>query len=175
MDEEEYLAHYGVQGMKWGIRRATYRARSADGLRRSKKNVENDLLKLEKKKLKADKKSAKLMSKGKIEKAGKYMKKSYKRDKTIFHNKKLLKLYDKRISELESKPIEKGESLVKESFNRKLANFYSGKETYYKNLDPKYKKYLSKTPMNEVTKKPFNDKNVAKRLDEYDYKRYVDI
>lgn len=112
MNSDE-LYHYGVLGMKWGVRRATYKAYSSNHLKRSRAKIEKDLVKLKKKKLKADEKAAKNMMKGKTEKAGKKMKKSYKRGKTILHNEKLLTLYDKRITELDSKLETNGQKQVK--------------------------------------------------------------
>lgn len=120
------LQHYGVMGMKWGVRRATYKARSANSLRKGKEKIEKDLYKLEKKinnktrrASKNDMKAAKAMERGDFDKASKFMKKSAKqkriaakRGRTVIHNKKLLKLYEQRIQELDNKKVDAGRERV---------------------------------------------------------------
>lgn len=119
LSDNNELYHYGVLGMKWGVRRAFYKAYSPEHLKRSAEGVKKDISKLEAKSLAKKQKFAKLqlkaskqMDKGDMTKAGKYFKKaskamkiSNKREKTILHNKKLLRLYEKRLSELDSNTI----------------------------------------------------------------------
>lgn len=126
LSNDNELYHYGVLGMKWGFRRAFYKSFSADHLRRSAKSIKKDINKLEAKSLAKKQKFAKLqlkaskqMSKGNMTKAGKYFKKaskamkiSNKREKTILHNKKLLQLYEKRLTELNSNTINNGKNKV---------------------------------------------------------------
>lgn len=116
MNERE-LKHYGIPGMKWGVRRATYKIKSANSLEKGKKKIKRDITKLERKVNNQMKKTSdyqaiasRKLKKGNTSKAAKYinkssksMRKAQKRGKTIIHNKKLLELYDSRISELTNK------------------------------------------------------------------------
>lgn len=109
--------HYGVQGMKWGVRRATYKARSANSLEKGKQEIKKDNLKIadksakySKKAAKYDYKAAKSLSRNKINKfksmkikSGEFNLKSKKGKRLITKNNKLMSLYDKRISELRNK------------------------------------------------------------------------
>ena len=87
-NDNNELRHYGVPGMKWGVRRSMYKLRSADSLRKGKRKIENDIAKAKNKANKQAAKAAKVglkaskyMSKGDSEKASKYFKKSYKKQK----------------------------------------------------------------------------------------------
>jgi len=120
------LYHYGILGMKWGVRRAFYKTYSKEGLKRSAKHIQNDIIKLQSKAMKQRSKFArytakagKQMSKGNMEKSGKMfsksskaMKRANKREKTILHNKKLLKLYRKRLSEIDPNFSKSGQEYV---------------------------------------------------------------
>ena len=128
MNQNEEVKHYGILGMKWGHRRALYRLRGADSLRKNSESVKKDIYKAEKKindrhrkAAKIDAKAANKMSVGKFDDASKYMKKSAKqkriaakREKNVIHNKKLLKLYEKRISELDARTVDKGKKVLEQ-------------------------------------------------------------
>lgn len=131
MDQENELMHYGVLGMKWGVRRATYKAKSADQLKKSAKKIERDNYILTRKKLRQDRRTYKNFRKGNIKRAAKHMKKSYRRGKTIKHNTKLLRLYEKRIDELDSKAVSKGKNFVQ---TNKKVKFNKPKEKTDRNI-----------------------------------------
>lgn len=95
-------------------------------LKRSANNVKKDVKKLEIKKIRQDRRAAKnqrkaanYMAKGRFKTSAKYFKKaskhqrrSQKRAKTIWHNKKLLDLYTKRIRELDPEVSKTGKDYV---------------------------------------------------------------
>lgn len=128
MNNQTYLKHYGILGMKWGVRRATYKLKSASELRAGKKKIQKDIYKLHKKQLKMQKKQNKYFAKGKYQKSSKYAKKAYKRGKTMLHNEKLLRLYDRRIDKLEQKTIDSGKSKANEILNNQNITVDSLKE-----------------------------------------------
>lgn len=109
--------HYGVQGMKWGVRRATYKKRSQKALKKSRAKVQKDIVDTKQKSAKYAEKSAKYnydayknLAKNKVNsyrklkvKSSKYDLKAKKGEKLITKNNRLLSLYDKRIDELMNK------------------------------------------------------------------------
>lgn len=120
------LQHYGVLGMKWGVRKLTYKLRSAEKLQKSANGIKKDIKKLEikanrqkRRAAKAQMKAARFMGIGNFKMASWYFKKNakksrnaQKREKTIWHNKKLLDAYNKRISQLDSESVSTGKSYV---------------------------------------------------------------
>ena len=110
---DDELYHYGILGMKWGVRRSLYKFRSAKSLKKSASKIENDIAELKKKAMKKQKrytrffkKGSKQLYRGRIRLAGR------KREKTIYHNKQLLKLYNQRIQELNKQTVNKGRAAV---------------------------------------------------------------
>lgn len=122
------LQHYGVKGMKWGVRRMTYKTKGYDSLKKSRAKIEKDNDSIQRKSDRLHDKSARLelrgarrarsllLSKdsrlGKIRRflgtmdnveAGKLKVKARKGEKLIRRNERLLELYDMRMSDLESR------------------------------------------------------------------------
>ena len=102
--------HYGVQGMKWGVRRATYKKRSQKALKKSRAKVQKDIVDTKQKSAKYNYDAYKNLAKNKVNsyrklkvKSSKYDLKAKKGEKLITKNNRLLSLYDKRIDELMNK------------------------------------------------------------------------
>lgn len=95
------LKHYGIMGMKWGVRRLTYRLKSADRLKKSAAGIQRDLGKLEAKVARRERIAFKKERKGNHYKYSKWMERANKRKQTIAHNKRLLELYRKRLSKID--------------------------------------------------------------------------
>lgn len=122
LERLQEFEHYGVQGMKWGVRRSTYKSKSSRSLKRGKQNIKKDNVKLANKSAKYSKKAAKYdlkasknLAKNKINKyksmkvkAGELNLKAQKAKQWIARNNILINLYDKRISQIEAAiPIDK--------------------------------------------------------------------
>ncbi len=106
MEDNDYIMHYGVLGMKWGVRKR--KARSISSTKSSKKNVSNTL--------KAQRKQAKQQKK-KIKEADSAAKLYYKADtaKSSKEYQKYKKKLDKKEARLDTEQIVEGRRRVAQS------------------------------------------------------------
>lgn len=137
MDEnrvDEFLAHHGIKGQRWGIRRTPEQlGRKVSKLKKKNAKIEQNSIDREKKANKYSSKyqknydkAFKYLTDGETEKAQKFFKKAKKWNKKnaayqryvanarqkIFDNDQLIKSYQNTINAMNSGQIKKGESWV---------------------------------------------------------------
>lgn len=126
MNDEEYLAHYGVLGMKWGVRRASNRLSNATNA--SERDSANASLKRHSEK--AGRKFEQLSNKAlkRQSNARNAMIKAEKSKYGLFANQDK---YEKRKQKAEKKQFKANESVAK------AAKWYSNMESTFANTDYK--------------------------------------
>lgn len=126
MNDEEYLAHYGVLGMKWGVRRASNRLSNATNA--SERDSANASLKRHSEK--AGRKFEQLSNKAlkRQSNARNAMIKAEKSKYGLFANQDK---YEKRKQKAEKKQFEANKSVAK------AAKWYSNMESTFANTDYK--------------------------------------